>query len=238
MFLEWVNTHTHTHIPSDCFLISWKYVFIYQAGAFGECSHQIFVQFLSNFSLSFMGIIFQMINAISWLVVGRMVHWLCGHRMDRWSGFCFKVLQLFVKMVMYSFCVSSILGLIQRVSNNDRICLTSNAMSTENTQCIYCSKFRISWTDEIIFGYWSYSVLLLCLWGIQVAEKVDMARHYACSMDIHSSYQTLLVCGVAKVSWRLLVLYNIFRFKLFTCLTSIYKFFGILFYILGMCFGC
>jgi hypothetical protein len=35
---------------------------------------------------------------------------------------------------------------------------------------------------------------------MQVAETVDMARHYACSMDIHSSYQTLLVCGVAKVS--------------------------------------
>ncbi|KAG0613087.1 hypothetical protein M758_6G075600 [Ceratodon purpureus] len=32
----------------------------------------------------------------------------------------------------------------------------------------------------------------------QVAETVDMARHYACSMDIQSSHQTLLVCGVAK----------------------------------------
>ena len=50
----------------------------------------------------------------------------------------------------------------------------------------------------IKFGYLSY-VLLLNLGVMQVAETVDMARHYACSMDIHSSYQTLLVCGVAKV---------------------------------------
>ncbi|CAM6126900.1 unnamed protein product [Calypogeia fissa] len=32
----------------------------------------------------------------------------------------------------------------------------------------------------------------------QVSETVDMARHYACSMDIHPSLQSLLVCGVAK----------------------------------------
>ena len=35
---------------------------------------------------------------------------------------------------------------------------------------------------------------------MQVAETMDMARHYACSMDIQSSHQTLLVCGVAKVA--------------------------------------
>lgn len=34
---------------------------------------------------------------------------------------------------------------------------------------------------------------------LQISETVEMARHYACSMDIHPSLQTLLVCGVAKV---------------------------------------
>lgn len=33
----------------------------------------------------------------------------------------------------------------------------------------------------------------------QVVETLDLARHYACSMDIHSSHQALYVCGVAKV---------------------------------------
>ncbi|KAH8970628.1 hypothetical protein BDL97_02G097800 [Sphagnum fallax] len=32
----------------------------------------------------------------------------------------------------------------------------------------------------------------------KVSETVDMASHYACSMDINSSHQMLLVCGVAK----------------------------------------
>ncbi|KAL2652534.1 hypothetical protein R1flu_020662 [Riccia fluitans] len=32
----------------------------------------------------------------------------------------------------------------------------------------------------------------------QISETVEMARHYACSMDVHPSLQTLLVCGVAK----------------------------------------
>ncbi|GBG71186.1 hypothetical protein CBR_g8489 [Chara braunii] len=32
----------------------------------------------------------------------------------------------------------------------------------------------------------------------QVVQTWDMTRHYACSMDIHQSHRTLLVCGVQK----------------------------------------
>ncbi|KAG6543105.1 hypothetical protein Mapa_015354 [Marchantia paleacea] len=34
--------------------------------------------------------------------------------------------------------------------------------------------------------------------GQVISETVEMSRHYACSMDVHPSLQTLLVCGVAK----------------------------------------
>lgn len=55
----------------------------------------------------------------------------------------------------------------------------------------------------------NYDNLKLQSLGLQISEQVDMARHYACSMDIHSSHQTLLVCGVAKVSFLLYKVYVI-----------------------------
>lgn len=41
-------------------------------------------------------------------------------------------------------------------------------------------------------------VLIVWTGDGQVVETLDMPRHYACCMDIHSSLQALLVCGVAK----------------------------------------
>lgn len=157
------------------------------------------VKFLTNHLGCF---VCQMINVINLSVVVRMARWLCGHRMDRWSWSRFWVRMNVLVILAPRNGFASVLGLIDTSPK-----LGFSLLNFMRTWCTGSASAFLTLGHYLKSCNWGAYLMFCCCfiwWFVQVAETVDMARHYACSMDIHSSHQTLLVCGVAKVSWKLL----------------------------------
>lgn len=79
-----------------------------------RCIFLFITIFVVKFLTNHVAVWCQMINAISWSVVVRMAHWLCGRRMGRWSWSRSLVRMNVLAMLTFRYAFASVLGLIDR----------------------------------------------------------------------------------------------------------------------------